>query len=55
MTTETKENLQPLNQEIEQVRKNILNDNTLLPETIERVKKAKITKIATDIYSYGVD
>jgi hypothetical protein len=46
MTAEIKENLEPLNQEIEQVRKNILNDNTLLPETIERIKKAKIVKIA---------
>lgn len=53
--TELKENIDLLNQEIEQVRKNMLNIPELGDETYDRIKKAKITKLADDIFTYSVD
>jgi hypothetical protein len=55
MTAEIKENLEPLNQEIELVRNHILKGKKLSPDTIESVKKAKIKKISDNIYSYSTD
>lgn len=52
---EVKENIDLLNQEIEQVRKNMLNIPELDKETYERIKKAKITKMADNIFTYSVD
>jgi hypothetical protein len=55
MTTELKENIDPLTQEIEEVRKNKLNIKWLSPDTYERIKNAKITKLADNIYTYSTD